>query len=73
MCFNICTSCFHDGQYVARDPGKSSTIKDKSSYTLVPKQDDQHLPNKASNMASSDGNQTLDENGKVDVFVQNFT
>jgi len=40
---------------------------------LVPKQDDQHLPNKASNMASSDGNQTLDENGKVDVFVQNFT
>ena len=49
--------------YVARDPGKSSTIKDKSSYTLVPKQDDQHLPNKASNMASSDGNQTLDENG----------
>lgn len=71
MCFNICTSCFHDGQYVARDPGKNSTIKDKS--TLVPKQGDQHLSDKASNMASSDANLTLDENGKVDVFVQNFT
>ncbi|XP_020220523.1 regulator of nonsense transcripts UPF3 isoform X2 [Cajanus cajan] len=49
--------------YVARDPGKSSTIKDKSTYTLVPRQGDQHLSNKASNMASSDGNQSFDENG----------
>lgn len=49
--------------YVARDPGKSSTVKDKSSYTLVSRQGDQHLFNKASNMASSDGNQTHDENG----------
>ncbi|KAH1204355.1 Regulator of nonsense transcripts UPF3 [Glycine max] len=48
--------------YVARDPGKNSTIKDKS--TLVPKQGDQHLSDKASNMASSDANLTLDENGK---------
>ncbi|KAL2342270.1 hypothetical protein Fmac_010210 [Flemingia macrophylla] len=48
--------------YVARDPGKSS-IKDKSTYTLVPRQGDQHLSNKASNMASSDGNQSLNENG----------
>ncbi|KAH1149223.1 hypothetical protein GYH30_043695 [Glycine max] len=47
--------------YVARDPGKNSTIKDKS--TLVPKQGDQHLSDKASNMASSDANLTLDENG----------
>ncbi|KAK7412005.1 hypothetical protein VNO78_03450 [Psophocarpus tetragonolobus] len=49
--------------YVARDPGKSSTVKDKSSYTLVSRQVDQHLSNKTSNMSSSDGNQTLDENG----------
>ncbi|KAJ1385701.1 UPF3 domain [Sesbania bispinosa] len=49
--------------YVARDPGKSSTVKDKSTYILVARQGDQHLLNKTSNMASSDGNQTSDENG----------
>lgn len=45
--------------YVARDPGKSSTVKDKSTYILVPRQGDQN----PSNIASSDGNQTFDENG----------
>ncbi|XP_045820353.1 regulator of nonsense transcripts UPF3-like isoform X3 [Trifolium pratense] len=49
--------------YVARDPGKSSTVKDKSTYILVPRQGDQNLSNKSSNIASSDGNQTFDENG----------
>jgi len=47
-------------------------MKDRSIYTLVPSQGDQHISNKSSNVASSDGKQTLDENGKVDVFVQNF-
>lgn len=45
--------------YVARDPGKSSTVKDKSTYILVPRQGDQN----PSNTTSSDGNQTFDENG----------
>lgn len=49
--------------YVARDPGKSSTVKDKSTYILVPRQGDQNPSNKSSNTASSDGNQTFDENG----------
>ncbi|XP_061375993.1 regulator of nonsense transcripts UPF3-like [Gastrolobium bilobum] len=49
--------------YVARDPGKSSTVKDKSNYILVPRQGDQHLSNKTSIMASADGHQTFDENG----------
>ncbi|XP_027352011.1 regulator of nonsense transcripts UPF3-like isoform X2 [Abrus precatorius] len=49
--------------YVARDPGKSSTLKDKSTYTLVSRQSDQHLSNKTSNLAASDGNQNFDENG----------
>ncbi|WJX26145.1 hypothetical protein P8452_15111 [Trifolium repens] len=49
--------------YVARDPRKSSTVKDKSTYVLVPRQGDQNLSNKSSNIASSDGNQTFDENG----------
>jgi len=47
-------------------------MKDRSIYALVPGQGDQHISNKASNAASLDGKQTLDENGKV-VFVQNFT
>lgn len=54
-------------QYVARDPGKGSTGKDKSTYTLISRQGDQHLSNKTSTMAPSDGNQTFDENGKVDI------
>ncbi|QCD76406.1 regulator of nonsense transcripts UPF3-like isoform X3 [Vigna unguiculata] len=49
--------------YVARHPGKNATMKDRSIYTLVPSQGDQHISSKASNMASSDGKQTLDENG----------
>ncbi|KAK7331567.1 hypothetical protein VNO80_28303 [Phaseolus coccineus] len=49
--------------YVARHPGKNSTMKDRSIYTLVPGQGDQHISNKASNVASSDGKQTHDENG----------
>ncbi|MED6138015.1 hypothetical protein PIB30_070367 [Stylosanthes scabra] len=49
--------------YVARDPGKGSTGKDKTIYTLVPRQGDQHHSNKTSAVASSDANQTLDENG----------
>lgn len=49
--------------YVARDPGKSSTVQDKSTYILVPRQGDQNPSNKSSNTASSDGNQTFDENG----------
>ncbi|KAL5096255.1 hypothetical protein RYX36_000582 [Vicia faba] len=49
--------------YVARDQGKSSTVKDKSTYILVPRHGDQNLSNKSSNIASSDGNQTFDENG----------
>ncbi|KAK7302375.1 hypothetical protein RJT34_13263 [Clitoria ternatea] len=49
--------------YVARDPGKSSTMKDKSSYTLVSRQGDQYFSNKPSNMASLDGNKALEENG----------
>ncbi|KAK7328336.1 hypothetical protein VNO77_22440 [Canavalia gladiata] len=49
--------------YVARDPGKSSTLKDKSTHTLVPRHGDQHLSNKTSNMAFSDGNQNADVNG----------
>ncbi|CAK8530127.1 unnamed protein product [Lathyrus sativus] len=49
--------------YVARDPGKTSNVKDKSNYILVPRHGDQNLSNKSSNIASSDGNQTFDENG----------
>lgn len=64
--------CFYGEQYVAKDPGKSSNVKDKSTYILVPRQGDQHLSNKSSNISSSDGNQTFDENGMVDIFVQNF-
>ncbi|XP_057429255.1 regulator of nonsense transcripts UPF3-like isoform X2 [Lotus japonicus] len=49
--------------YVARDPGKSSTVLDKPTYILVSRQGDQQLSNKTSNMALLDGNQTSDENG----------
>jgi len=70
VCFNIPNSCFHDAQYVARHPGKNATMKDRSIYTLVPSQGDQHISSKASNMASSDGKQTLDENGSVDVLFK---
>jgi hypothetical protein len=63
--------CFYGEQYVARDPRKSSTVKDKSTYVLVPRQGDQNLSNKSSNIASSDGNQTFDENGEVDFFFFN--
>lgn len=63
---------FYDEQYVARDPGKSSTVLDKPTYILVSRQGDQQLSNKTSNMALLDGNQTSDENGKVDIYVQIF-
>ncbi|XP_057754845.1 regulator of nonsense transcripts UPF3-like isoform X1 [Arachis stenosperma] len=49
--------------YVARDTGKGSTGNDKTIYTLVPRQGDQHHSSKTSTVASSDANQTLDENG----------
>jgi len=68
LCFNMSNFCFSGEQYVARDPGKSSTVKDKSTYILVPRQGDQN----PSNIASSDGNQTFDENGEVDILF-NFS
>lgn len=72
LCFNMSNFCFSGEQYVARDPGKSSTVKDKSTYILVPRQGDQNPSNKSSNTASSDGNQTFDENGEVDILF-NFS
>ncbi|CAL0334317.1 unnamed protein product [Lupinus luteus] len=51
--------------YVARNPGKNSTIKDKSTYTSVPRQGDQHLSNKTSTVTSSGGTQTVDANARA--------
>lgn len=62
----------YGAQYVARDPGKSYTVKDKSTYILDPRQGDRHLSNKSSNIASSDGNQNFDENGMVDICFLKF-
>ncbi|KAK4254459.1 hypothetical protein QN277_009842 [Acacia crassicarpa] len=51
--------------YVVRDPTKSATVKDKSTYVLVPKQGDQHLSDRTTLTASADGNQALEDESGV--------
>ncbi|XP_054777825.1 regulator of nonsense transcripts UPF3-like isoform X2 [Prosopis cineraria] len=51
--------------YVIRDPGKSATVKDKSTYVLVPKQGDQHLSDRITVTATGDGNQALEDESGV--------
>ncbi|KAJ9159022.1 hypothetical protein P3X46_024555 [Hevea brasiliensis] len=50
--------------YVLRDSAKSTSGKEKSTYILVPKRDDQHLSDKAVTLASASGTEVLeDESG----------
>ena len=48
-------------QYILRDNAKATSGKDKSTYILVPKQDDQHLSDKSVTSAAACGNGELEE------------
>lgn len=57
-------------QYVLRDSSKIVSNKDKSTYSLVPKKDDQQPSDKTINSASISGNEALDgENGIFEIPV----
>ncbi|XP_065872695.1 regulator of nonsense transcripts UPF3-like isoform X6 [Euphorbia lathyris] len=47
--------------YVLRDTAKSTSGKDKSTYLLVPKRDDQQLSDKAVTFASASGAEVLED------------
>ncbi|KAG8646045.1 regulator of nonsense transcripts UPF3 isoform X3 [Manihot esculenta] len=51
--------------YVLRDSVKSTSGKDKSTYILIPKRDDQHLSDKAVNLASASGTEVLEDESGV--------
>ncbi|KAM1014715.1 hypothetical protein ACFX2I_044556 [Malus domestica] len=54
-----------DLQYVVRDVRKNTSAKDKSTYTLVPKRDDQQPSEKSSILASPVGTQLFEEESGV--------
>uniref|UniRef100_A0A5B7ATQ2 Putative regulator of nonsense transcripts UPF3 isoform X1 n=1 Tax=Davidia involucrata TaxID=16924 RepID=A0A5B7ATQ2_DAVIN len=47
--------------YVLRDTAKSTSGKDKSTYILVPKRDDQQLSDKSVTLAAASGTEALEE------------
>ena len=47
--------------YVLRDTAKNTSAKDKSTFILVPKQDDQLLSDKSINLATRGGTEALEE------------
>ncbi|KAG8650319.1 regulator of nonsense transcripts UPF3 isoform X3 [Manihot esculenta] len=51
--------------YVLRDSAKSTSGKDKSTYILVPKRDDQHLSDKVVASASASGTEVLEDESGV--------
>ncbi|XP_065872694.1 regulator of nonsense transcripts UPF3-like isoform X5 [Euphorbia lathyris] len=51
--------------YVLRDTAKSTSGKDKSTYLLVPKRDDQQLSDKAVTFASASGAEVLEDESGV--------
>jgi regulator of nonsense transcripts 3 len=50
-----------DGQYVLRDGAKNMSAKDKSTYILVPKRDDEQLSDKSVTLAPATGTEVLEE------------
>ena len=50
-----------DEQYVLRDTAKNTSAKDKSTFILVPKRDDQLLSDKSVNLAAGGGAEALEE------------
>lgn len=50
-----------DGQYVLRDGAKNTSVKDKSTYILVPKRDDEQLSDKSVTLAPATGTEVLEE------------
>jgi regulator of nonsense transcripts 3 len=50
-----------DGQYVLRDGAKNMSAKDKSTYILVPKRDDEQLSDKSVTLAPAAGTEVLEE------------
>lgn len=50
-----------DEQYVLRDAAKNTSVKDKSTYILVPKRDDEQLPDKAVTLVPAAGTEELVE------------
>ncbi|XP_065872690.1 regulator of nonsense transcripts UPF3-like isoform X2 [Euphorbia lathyris] len=53
--------------YVLRDTAKSTSGKDKSTYLLVPKRDDQQLSDKAVTFASASGAEVLEDESGITV------
>lgn len=47
--------------YVLRDAAKNMSVKDKSTYILVPKRDDQQLSDKSVTLVPAAGNELLEE------------
>ena len=47
--------------YVLRDAAKNTSAKDKSTFSLVPKRDDQLLSDKSVNLAAGGGAEALEE------------
>jgi regulator of nonsense transcripts 3 len=68
-----------DGQYVLRDGAKNVSVKDKSTYILVPKRDDEQLSEKSVTLAPAAGTEVLEEeNGMAEklnnqVFINHLT
>lgn len=52
-----------DGQYVLRDNAKNSSGKDKSTYILVPKRDDQDFDKPVSSSSATGSEVVLEESG----------
>ncbi|RVW22069.1 hypothetical protein CK203_106495 [Vitis vinifera] len=59
--------------YVLRDAAKNTSAKDKSTFSLVPKRDDQLLSDKSVNLAAGGGAEALKEESGVSGAQQNVT
>ena len=55
--------------YVLRDAAKNTSAKDKSTFSLVPKRDDQLLSDKSVNLAAGGGAEALKEESGVSGAV----
>ena len=55
--------------YVLRDAAKNTSAKDKSTFSLVPKRDDQLLSDKSVNLAAGGGAEELKEESGVSGAV----
>ncbi|GMP63144.1 hypothetical protein CsSME_00024949 [Camellia sinensis var. sinensis] len=60
-CFPNVESCLIIVKYVLRDTAKNTSGKDKSTYILVPKRDDQQLSDKSAALAGASGTEVSED------------